>query len=471
MPMLNYWHFIILGSLAMLLGAALVLKGIWPRRTGHAPHCRRCGYNLTGLTGAICPECGRALNAAGTVQGQRKRRPSRIVSGLLLLLIGALGPASLLIDANWYPYLPSFWLIADLSSPARSAAAWQELMKRENAGGLGGWSRSRLIDACLAAQGTSPLGPLAIQQVEYLGSCWRNKRLAQAQADKFLRQMVTPELKIRQRVRVGSSAPWEVTGRRCMPKAFLYQLSKARILDNSRVAVEEQRHLAQIQQDSYGHTAWTVRCEQAGRHDVTLEATAEIYIDPYGPGVTNMTGPQPQGQPCIRFPVKLTASYEGIPAEAADIRLVANPSLQDPIRNLQRPMTLVIDEGYDVRTKRRCRMLKMGSWQSSGFLPANVAFKVYARIDRQEYEIGEATGEQGGGTSWNCPGTAYNGAAPKTIDVVLRASEQAACATLNVYEIWNGEITYENVPVIGDLAPEQEPQAHAASASQQQAEN
>ncbi len=29
-------------------------------------HCRRCGYNLTGLTEARCPECGARFLAAGT---------------------------------------------------------------------------------------------------------------------------------------------------------------------------------------------------------------------------------------------------------------------------------------------------------------------------------------------------------------------------------------------------------------------
>ena len=252
-------------SLAMLLGGAIAVKGIWPIRTGDASHCRRCGYNLTGSAGVICPECGRTLNARSVVQGERKRRPGRIVAGLILLLIGGIGPGSSLIATNWYPYLPSFWLIAELSSATRGADAWQELMSRETRRGLGGRSRGRLIEVCLAAR-----------QVEYPGDCWRKKLLTQAQGERFLRKMVTPELEIRQRVRVGNDAPWGVAGRRCMPESFLYQLSKARILDNGRVVVEEQPHLAQIQRQGSGHPLLPVHCEEAGHHDVTMEATAEI---------------------------------------------------------------------------------------------------------------------------------------------------------------------------------------------------
>lgn len=44
-------------------------RALWLlRRDQHVPgHCRRCGYNLTGLTEARCPECGtRFLEEYGT---------------------------------------------------------------------------------------------------------------------------------------------------------------------------------------------------------------------------------------------------------------------------------------------------------------------------------------------------------------------------------------------------------------------
>ena len=41
-----------------ILAIWLLKTGIWPRRRGVTPHCAGCGYNLTGLTGERCPECG-----------------------------------------------------------------------------------------------------------------------------------------------------------------------------------------------------------------------------------------------------------------------------------------------------------------------------------------------------------------------------------------------------------------------------
>lgn len=42
------------------------------RRVQHSHHCRACGYDLVGLTGGVCPECGGAISApAGTCPSNR----------------------------------------------------------------------------------------------------------------------------------------------------------------------------------------------------------------------------------------------------------------------------------------------------------------------------------------------------------------------------------------------------------------
>jgi hypothetical protein len=38
-------------------------------REGDAPHCERCGYNLTGLTSGRCPECGSLLETMEIQRG------------------------------------------------------------------------------------------------------------------------------------------------------------------------------------------------------------------------------------------------------------------------------------------------------------------------------------------------------------------------------------------------------------------
>ncbi len=73
----NYWDagdgFIFVPIYALFLAAALPTLLVW-RFVPKFPrgHCRRCGYSLTALTEARCPECGAGFGFAATI-----RRPSR----------------------------------------------------------------------------------------------------------------------------------------------------------------------------------------------------------------------------------------------------------------------------------------------------------------------------------------------------------------------------------------------------------
>jgi len=83
------------GVLALLAALGCMGLGIWllatcrrPVPGGEMPRCGACGYNLTGLDGNYCPECGRKFIDAGVVKASNQRRTSvgRIVLGITLLL-------------------------------------------------------------------------------------------------------------------------------------------------------------------------------------------------------------------------------------------------------------------------------------------------------------------------------------------------------------------------------------------------
>lgn len=73
---------------AMVLYAVHLLAST-VRRVGRTPHCRQCGYNLTGCVSFRCPECGQSFESFGYDVGVRKFRPLRFAIGLLLLGYGA----------------------------------------------------------------------------------------------------------------------------------------------------------------------------------------------------------------------------------------------------------------------------------------------------------------------------------------------------------------------------------------------
>ena len=94
MELLGYMAFAILagGSFA---GAVLLTFGLRGHKVDDFPYCRKCRYNLTGLTSERCPECGSLTAEVGVIVGRRRRQPRLIVAGLLLciptaaVLIGA----------------------------------------------------------------------------------------------------------------------------------------------------------------------------------------------------------------------------------------------------------------------------------------------------------------------------------------------------------------------------------------------
>ena len=128
--------YIVLLSALTVAGLLLLVFGLRGRRVGDTPHCRRCGYDLSGLADRQrCSECGTALDAPrDIVYGIRRRCRGVLWSGAVLLVIGAplliLAGVTRAYKIDWYAYAPTWWLIDNVRDPANGAAAAAELRKR-----------------------------------------------------------------------------------------------------------------------------------------------------------------------------------------------------------------------------------------------------------------------------------------------------------------------------------------------------
>jgi hypothetical protein len=123
-----------------MVGIILVARGLRGRRVRQAPHCRKCGYNLTGLPSERCPECGGLIAIVGVVVVRRQRRLGLLYGGVLLLLPLLVVPLLLgkraLRYLDGYRYRPTAWVLQDArSSDSRQIRnAYVELNRRLFAG-------------------------------------------------------------------------------------------------------------------------------------------------------------------------------------------------------------------------------------------------------------------------------------------------------------------------------------------------
>src|SRR5438045_774002 len=105
-PLLINIAVIAVSAMLAIVGAVLIKIGFWPRRRGHTPHCRGCGYALVGNESGSCPECGKLISDANIVRGERKRRRGLAAMGLasllLALAISAGSWAWRLSTQDWY---------------------------------------------------------------------------------------------------------------------------------------------------------------------------------------------------------------------------------------------------------------------------------------------------------------------------------------------------------------------------------
>lgn len=80
--------------LLYLIGLRWLVLGLRGRAIDDHPLCARCGYDLSRLPIAQCPECGSALIRAGAIRvGHRQRRVGLAAVGGLVVLVAGVGAA------------------------------------------------------------------------------------------------------------------------------------------------------------------------------------------------------------------------------------------------------------------------------------------------------------------------------------------------------------------------------------------
>lgn len=423
----------------LAIGAWLLKRGRWPARIGSTPHCPHCDYILTGIEAERCPECGRAIWAGNFVLGERGRKPGKAIAGLLLILIGilflTLDFAGGLRHVDWYHYRPTAWVLKDLDakSPPAQTKAWYELHRRSTDGSLSAAQQDAMVERALREQETgNGAGGYRVAMVDFLFQRYRDGKLSDAQTARFFDNGMKLKLDVRPLVGAPDRVPFSVfaIGRgptMGMPMWGLWVQTNdlGMWIDGKKIDTPK---------TSYGGGAcggWgcsrTLDPQSPGKHRLRIDLEVGAGIGP----VASLEGPLSH----VRT-VQLTGDFQVTPEEP-------------PLKWLTSPNAAVIQRCISASDFA----VNTGPYQQplTGTInvmnpPVDLAFDVFARANGKEYPLGGVSFHAGGG-SWGVATPTPPPGDFRTIDIILRSSEAVARGTIEITQIWRGEIVLSNVPV------------------------
>ena len=435
---LSLWGIALIGAL-LVAGLLLIRIGFRSRRRGSTPRCRTCEYDLTGLVSDRCPECGTVITIESKVYGERYRRPVLGVIGLLLIVLATLPLLKPVQQINWYQYVPTGVVLNHLETTTGPALqkAWKEIRRRDKAGQLSKRHLNRLIEIGLKEQASS--SPRKMQQtfINYLGQLYldstrsqQQNALSPEQADRFFSQMVTVEFETRPRVVRGDPVPYRIKHVGSGPRQGFYSEKKllAIAVDDSEV----QRSGGAMSGGVSGHGAMSSVFEYdvPGTHTIKADLRLRIY--------EGTVGTREEDRVLLYEEERsLKTEFELLDEEPEGyIQMVENPTLKQQLQNCITPERFAF----------RGRPNKLHGYMESKKVPVNVAFEVLASIGRKEYRLSSLQVLQGQSTTWHFG--AYADIPPaESCTVILRSNEKGARRTVDMFDIWDGELVYENIPI------------------------
>jgi hypothetical protein len=422
----------------LVLGLVLAKLAYLPRRRGDTPHCRKCNYTLTGLSSERCPECGQALNEDTIVHGERKRRP--ILGGVacLLLLLAVANTAILLAGdrIDWYRFRPTSWVIEDAASatPAVATRAWTELQRRMKDGSLSEVEHGKLTEVALAEQAKPADGPIGRALLDYLGTRAAAGKLPEAQKERFVDQGVRFALTVRPRIAKGDPVYYRVahTGRGPTSQAW-WTSSKVREMRINGKAVNPGGYGSSGSSfGGGGATATSVRFAEPGQHVLELDIEYAVRHGPMGDPKKSthfLTRTVTRATPFEILAEAPADLVKMVPSDAGRAELLAN------IRGRK----AILQAGSDY--------LHLNLDVSP--LTVNIAFDVFGRIGDQEFPLGTMTLPKNTqmGFGMGADQIVKKFGRPKSLTIILRSSDKVARRSIEIYDAWQGELVFEDVPV------------------------
>jgi hypothetical protein len=457
------WPWIAGLALLALAGLFVIWRGLYPRRQGTTPYCRKCGYNLTGtdrtVADARCSECGSHVTAdTAVIFGERTRRWRRIFVGLVIFLLGT-APLVLIgvgvaRGIDWYRYKPTTLVLRDIqsTSPALATKAIQEMTRRFNAGSLAPEQIARLAETCLTVHAQpSQSTQVSMPAIHLLDAVYRRDRLTPAQTKRFFSQMVDFSPLVRARVIQGDPC---YLGVKCRERGPVNRYPARISVEDVRLDEEsvwfpwcgEARSYTGYSEMNLG-TPYVGELEP-GAHSVKIAVAFEIYEQGYIAGVVSESSALYSEQRTVN------ASFEILEKEPPNyFRLTHSPELDRAVaaRISVSELTMQSDklvESFGVPAEQQAEV----HIRYAGPHPIGLAFDVYAEVDGHRLGLGQITASKDSryGISGRGFAIPVAGEVPNEVTIILRSSKAAALRTPDLYEIWDGELWFEDVEVVSE---------------------
>jgi hypothetical protein len=415
-------------------GVLLVRRGYFPRRTGRTVHCPRCDYDVRRIGPMWCPECGNDLLVTGVTRGDR--RPNRALGRLgvvLILLPLGIGARESYRRVDWYSYRPAGTVIRDLDSTnaATAGRAWRELQRRGDVNDLSPAAEASIADLELAALGRVPPHPLLAKLEDDLWRRWKRGALSPAQADRLFGSYLVVNWSFRPKVLVGQDLPYRIAVTDKLPPEYFWHIDLIPAGGEEPVASLDWLEF-KLNPVSAGIVTGSAS-PTAGPRVLDLTERLSVYANAVGAGPTPLWSAQRPRRVDVRV---LAAAEKGLPPEF--VAVVPNPDLADDVKS-----------SCHVPGVSRYGGMLMLTVRSFG-PPVNLAMDVLARGDGREVCIGTvawAAGERGErNLAAPAPGL------PAQVDIILRTNAAAAAATVDVSEVWGGEVVFPDIRIIEKVA-------------------
>lgn len=440
-------------STLLCAGVSLVIFFVAKRRRhpDGEPHCRKCDYNLRGASISTdrCPECGLSIvGGANIVRGTRIPARRVVVAAAIMLtvtlLVGGGITTHFARQVDWYAVQPTWLLMqrAHSSYVPNRTSAFALLVPRAVNDGM---SQERKRELCVALADHLTKSPASWKPAwgSFLVEQVCDGKLAEAQREQVLLAMLTPaNLKIRPRVRRGDEAwalltagtrnAWEpgrlsriisprtvsirVDGQP-VPNALVAQIPSDKQSGFKAALLGETTDWAKLTRDS-------VAGLDPGEHEIEVCSTITL-LDSYD-----------SDKPLAILPIKAKARFIVVPEDEETVKLVQPAEYVS-----QMPQVLKFDLVYVPKDNS----LKVNVSVERA-LPFDLAFQMFISKGRREWDVKDLplNARQRGGIAFTSDAA---GILPGTYDVILRPDKSKAAASLDMTEIWGGEVVIKNVVV------------------------